>query len=357
MRRKSIIARLLAAAAVFALIAVGLAACGDGGGEGGANSESAESGPTPVRIGLPRADYYPMYVAQEQGLFEEAGLAPEFFLFDSGAPLLAALKSGSLDVITTGLGSMFAVGQGVDLTFLMWHINDSAAEGLIMSKDSGITSYKDLGKAKTLAAAQGTCANVNLYIAAQEAGVPYESLNTVNIPPPLYDSALRNGSIQGGIAWAPYAQKFEARGLGTIVAYDEEYNGVCPVTTSVRTEFLKKNPEVGDGLIKAQALALQKIEQNPQLAIDALARELELSPEVAKETFEQLEDNFPTFEKQLDPDSRESIVDPSGLAAQLNKATVALAETGDIPEPISQQELFDSIDASYMKKYMQDEQQ
>jgi NitT/TauT family transport system substrate-binding protein len=335
---------------------VGLAACGgNGGGNGNGGGENAESDLIPIRYGAPRADYYPLYVAREQGLFEEAGLAPEFFFFDSGAPLLAALKSGELDVITTGLGSMFAVGQGVDLTFLMWHIDDAAAEGLVMTNDSGITSYEELGKASTLAAAQGTCATVNLYLAAQEAGIPWESLNTVNIPPPLYDSAMRQGSIQGGIAWAPFGQQLEARGVGEIVAFDETYGGVCPVTTSVRTDFLNENPDVGTRLVKVQDLARQKIEQNPQLAIDALVRELKLSPEVAKETFEQLETGFPTFEKQLDPSSPQSIVDPNGLAGQLHKASVALAETGNIPEPLSQQELFDRIDASYLEKYVQEE--
>lgn len=357
MRKKSSTARLLASAAVIALIAVGLAACSDNDGAGGgAGGESPESGPIPVRIGAPRADYYPLYVARDQGLFEEAGLAPEFFFFDSGAPLLAALKSGSLDVITTGLGSMFAVGQGVDLTFLMWHIDAAAGEGLVMSNGSGITSYEELGKAKTLAAAQGTCATVNLYLAAQKAGIPWEDLDTVNIPPPLYDSAMKKGSIQGGVAWAPFGQQLEERGGGKIVAYDETYGGVCPVTTSARTDFLKENPDVGTRLVKVQDLALQKIEQNPQLAIDALRKELKLSPEVAKEAFEQLQSDFPTFERQLDPASPQSIVDPKGLAGQLHKASVVLAETGNIPEPISQQELFDSIDASYMKKYEQERQ-
>src|SRR6185437_2647834 len=62
-----------------------------------------QSKPLKFNWGLPTADYYALYVAKDQGLFKEAGLAPEFFFFPSGAPLLAGLKSESLDVITTGL--------------------------------------------------------------------------------------------------------------------------------------------------------------------------------------------------------------------------------------------------------------
>ncbi len=349
-------ARRLAAAAAIALMGIGLGACGGDGGEREGAGQGADSRLIPIRIGVPRADYYPLYVARDQGLFEQAGLKPRFFFFTSGAPLLAALKSKSVDAINTGLGSMFALGQGVDLTFLMWHIDDAAGEGLVATPDSGITSFRDIAKAETLASATGTCANVNLYLGAQKAGVPWDSLKKVNVPPPLYDSAMKQGSIDGGIAWAPFGQQLEARGVAKIVNWDEDYDGVCPVTTAVRTEFLKENPEVGAGLIKAQDLALKQIERNPQLGIDALRKELKLSPEAAKASFDRLQAGFPTFEKQLDPSSEQSIVSPNGLAAQLHKATVALAATGSIPKPLSQQELFERIDSSYMKKHVEGEQ-
>ena len=40
------------------------------------------------------------------------GLEPNFY-FSRPAPLLAGLKSKSLDVITTGLATVFALGQNV----------------------------------------------------------------------------------------------------------------------------------------------------------------------------------------------------------------------------------------------------
>ena len=60
--------------------------------------------PLEINYGYTTADHVNIYVAQDLGLFEKAGLKPKFFAFPSGAPLLAGLKSESLDVVTAGLG-------------------------------------------------------------------------------------------------------------------------------------------------------------------------------------------------------------------------------------------------------------
>jgi len=67
-------------------------------------------GPLEINIGGPSAGYYTLYVAQELGLFEKQGLIPKFYWFTSGAPLLAGLKSKSIDVTTTGLSTVFCAG-------------------------------------------------------------------------------------------------------------------------------------------------------------------------------------------------------------------------------------------------------
>src|ERR1700675_3375915 len=63
--------------------------------------------------GIPTADHATVFVAQDLNLFEKAGLKPKFFYFQSGAPLLAGLKSESLDVVTAGLALTFALGQDI----------------------------------------------------------------------------------------------------------------------------------------------------------------------------------------------------------------------------------------------------
>src|SRR3546814_6813371 len=76
-----------------------------------------------------------------------------------------------------------------------------------MARDgSGVNSYKDIAKAKTIAAQPGTCSQVSLYIIAEKAGVKVSDLNVVNLAPPLFANAFASSrkSIDAAIGWAPY---------------------------------------------------------------------------------------------------------------------------------------------------------
>lgn len=306
--------------------------------------------------GAPTADYYVLYVANDLGLFKKHGLEPKFFWFPTGAPLLAGLKSESLDVFSTGLASAFALGQNIPIKLLFWEMDDAAGAGLVVSAKSGIKSYKDLPKAKTIGAASGTCAQVALGLIARKLNLKMTDFNVINIPPSLLANAFASGSIDAGLAWAPFAQALEERGH-KIVNYDADYgidNGICPVMTGGRTKFLEQNPEVGHKLVQINAEALEAIEKNPQLAIDALVKYLSVSPAVAKATYDRLCcSRRPTLEQQLDPNSPYSITSKDGgLVKKLQIATQVLAEAGTILAPLSAEAIAAAIDSSYVKKFV-----
>lgn len=327
-----------------------VAALGSAGSMGAAQAQE----PLKFNYGAPTADYYTLYVAKDQGIFQKHGLEPNFFWFASGAPLLAGLKSESLDVFTTGLASAFALGQKIPVKVLFWELDDAPAQGLVVNPKSGITSYKDLSKAKAIGTPSGTCAQVALGLMARKAGIKFSDLNVINIAPPLYANAFASGSIDAGVTWAPYLQSVAERG-NKIVSYDTDYDGICPVLTGARTKFLEQHPDVGLKLVQVAAEAQAMIEKNPQLAIDALIKYLQVSPTVAKATYDRLCcSNFPTFAQQVDPDSPYSLVSAEGgLANKLHTATQVLADAGTIPEPLSKAAITASIDASYVKKFVE----
>src|SRR5690242_468756 len=92
----------------------------------------------PVNIGLPVSNYWPAYVARDNKLFEQVGIEPHFYSFTSGAPLIAGMKSGSLDVAWTGLATLFMIGQGIPLTFVLVPLDSSSQMGLVVNPASGI---------------------------------------------------------------------------------------------------------------------------------------------------------------------------------------------------------------------------
>ena len=199
MNRKLAVAGLLAAVALVA-----------------GPSRVAAQAPLEFNYGYTTADHVNLYVAQDLNLFEKAGLKPKFFTFQSGAPLLAALKSDSLDVLTAGLGFAFALGQKIPLTMLFWNSNDSTGEGLVVDAKSGIKSFNDIGKATKIGAASGTCAQVALYLMAKKVGLDYGKFNVVNIPAPLFRNSFLSSSIDAGIAWSPYSVMLDAEGYKVV---------------------------------------------------------------------------------------------------------------------------------------------
>ena len=305
--------------------------------------------------GYPTVDHVNIYVAQDLGLFERAGLAPKFFTFASGAPLLAALKSDSLDVVTAGLGLAFAIGQGVPLKILFWTGNDANGEGLVVDPKSGIKSYRDIARAKKIGAATGTCAQVALYFLAKKAGTDYAKLDVVNISAPLLRNALLSQSVDAGIAWAPYSMDMGTEGYN-VVSWDPDYvplGGDCPRMTAVRAPFLHDHPDIASKLVQVDALASAAVARNPQLAIDALTKRLGLTPAVAKATFERIYLRRPTFAQQLDPASPYAMTSASGgLAGKLFETMQALADLKVIPAPVPMSTIAQAIDPSALKAFV-----
>lgn len=315
---------------------------------------AAAQAPIELNYGFTTADHVTLYVAQDLGLFEKAGLKPKFFTFPSGAPLLAGLKSESLDVVTAGLGLAFALGQKIPLSIVYVNSNDATGEGLVVNKNSPIKSWRDIGQAGKIGAASGTCAQVALYLMAQKAGVDAAKLNVVNLPAPLLRNSFMSNSIDAGIAWSPYSASLDAEGF-RVVSWDPEYTpgGVCPRMTAVRPDFLKKHPDAGVKLLEVERLAGDAVAKNPQVAIDALVKRLSLTPEVAKAAVERVYMQRPTLMDQLDPKNAHSLVSKEGLVGKLNLAVDVLHKTKTIPEPIPASAIEQAVDASHLKRFME----
>lgn len=307
--------------------------------------------------GLPAANHATVFVAQDLGLFEKAGLKPKFFFFQSGAPLLAGLKSESLDVVTAGLALAFAIGQNIPLKMIFWEANSATSEGLVVDPKSEVKSYKDLAKAKKIGAATGTCAQVALYLMAKKAGIEYSKLDVVNIPAPLFRNAFMSRSIDAGVAWPPFSLQLQQEGY-PVASFDEEYTppgGVCPGMTAVRPSYIKQHPDIGVKLLQVEAMAREAIAKNPQVGIDAYVKRLQLSPEVAKATLERecCGRGIPSFAEQLDPNSPYSMTSKEGgLVGKFRLASEALVAAKAIAEPIPLSAIQDAVDPSHLREYM-----
>lgn len=313
-----------------------------------------DEGAIPINIGLPLSNYWPAYVARDLKLYEQAGLQPSYFGFTTGAPLIAGMKSGSLDVAWTGLATLFMLGQGIPLKFILVPIDHSSQMGLVVNPASGITSYKDLAKARAIGAPTATCGEVSAILAAKAAGIPRSSLKLSNLAPNLLQGALQQGQIDAAFIWGPWPFVIRDNAGGKIVNWDKDFmpqGGVCLVTIAVRPEFLDKHPAAGCRLVKAHALALKSARDNPELAMKTVEKALGISHAIAKESYDTLA--VPSIEAQVDPKSPWSMTNKDGgLAQKLFVAGEALYETKTFTRPLTKDQIWESIDARYIREYL-----
>lgn len=306
----------------------------------------------PINYAGPTSGYYHVYVAAELGLFQKYGLEPHFIWMTSGAPLLAALKSKSVDIVSVGgAPTVFALDQQIPLKVLFWELDNSQGEGLVVAKDSKITSWRDIGVAKAIGGATGTCAQLNLAVIAKKLDITFKSLNIINIAPPLFANAFSSGSIDAGLSWAPHSLNLSNMGY-RVVSWDPDYGGVCPSIVAARTDFVQKHPDVPVKLAKIQAEARAAIEKDPMLAIKSLMKTMSLSEEIAKAFYDRhCCSKMPTFAQQLSSDTPWSMVHPEGgLAKQLHTSSQLLFEVGTLRAPLSWEVIRDAIDPSYLRK-------
>lgn len=309
--------------------------------------------PIPINIGLPNSNYWPAYVARELKLFEKAGFKPSFYVFQSGAPLIAGMKSGSLDLAWTGLATLFMVAQDIPLTYIYTPLDSSSQEGLVVHPESGIGSYRDIAKSKSIGAPTATCAQIAVVLAARKAGVPLSSLRVANLSPNLLQSALQNGQIDSTFIWGPWSLQLRDAGY-KIVNWDADYEpggGVCATNVAARPEFLRTNPEAGCKLVKVHALTLEAAKRDPEVAIRSLEQTLGLARDIAKQTYETLA--IPSLESQLDPDGPWSLTaEKGGLAGKLSVAAEALHEAKIFDKLLGPEQIRNAIDARYVRQYL-----
>lgn len=94
---RKIFSVFVAAALAVSCTCVGLVGCSRQDSQPG--SQGTKAGATSVRIGtMPTEDILPMWVAEQEGLFSEAGLSAQILTFDSAQALSAAITAGEVDM-------------------------------------------------------------------------------------------------------------------------------------------------------------------------------------------------------------------------------------------------------------------
>ncbi|MGO2110784.1 MAG: ABC transporter substrate-binding protein [Pseudoclavibacter sp.] len=193
--------RALAASAA-GLLALGLVACSDAGGGDGAQD---------LTLGvIPVTDIGPVFMAQRDGAFDEAGFTVTLQQAGSSTEIIQAMQSGQVQIGYGGsTGAFQAVENGVDLVVIAAAsaTPDDPEQGindLLVTADSDLESAKDL-EGKTVAVnAPGGYTQLLADIAITEDGGDPSKVDYVQMGVPDQPAALLSGAIDAFVAGEPF---------------------------------------------------------------------------------------------------------------------------------------------------------
>jgi len=276
-------------------------------------SDSSSQLPEKIRIGY-QAIPNPELLAKALDLTTEAfpNTKIEYISFDSGRDVNTALAANAIDF--GQLGSVPAsVGIAQGLKYQVYFIHDviGAAEALIAKE--GITDIAGL-KGKKVATPFGSTAHFSLEALLQLENIPQKDLQIIDLQPPDIVAAWTRGDIDGSYVWQPHLGKLEQTG-GTILitSADLAKKGIVTADLGVVTqEFATKYPDAVKKYVAVLNEAVRIYREDPDKAIAALAKELNITPEETASSVKQL--LWLDSTEQKDPQYLGSTSQPGGLS-------------------------------------------
>lgn len=243
---------LVVAAAALAALTLTSCAGGDGPADTSSNAPLSAEILLPYPPALPATA--PLTVAQEKGMFKDAGIEVTYSVADGSGYLSQQLVAGNTDfALMSAADAVVAFSKRDDVRALFCH-QVSNIYRVAATADSGVTEISELeGKALGFTeTGGGEYQLVNSAIA--EAGlVPNESITLVPVggAGPQSLTALQDGTIQAYASSFPDFAVLAAEGIEWVDITPEKYAnvpGACLITTE---EVLA----TADGLAAAKAIA------------------------------------------------------------------------------------------------------
>jgi len=253
----------------------------------------APSGPVTIRVGvLPILDALPMYVAQAEGDFAEAGVTVTFVPVASAAERDQLMQTGEIDAMINDLVSTMLYNQNGRQIVIVRMARTATAEDpqyrILVSKDSGLSTPADLAGVP-IGISEGTViAYVTERLLTAE-GLAPEDIATVAVPKIADRMALLDsGELQAATLPDPLSSLALQSGARLILddtAHPEYGNSVI----SFRAAFVDESPRAVRSFLAALEKAVDAVNAD-KTRWNSLLTEQQLVPAPLLESYE-----VPTF--------------------------------------------------------------
>jgi NitT/TauT family transport system substrate-binding protein len=215
---------------------------------------------------LPILDALPMYVAEAQGYFKEAGINVEFVPVASANERDQVMQSGQVDGMINDLTSTVLYNKDAQKIAVVRFARTASADkpqfSLLTAKDSGITTPDQL-QGVEIGISQGTVIDYLTQRILENAGLATADIKTINVPAiPDRLQLLNEGKLKAAVLPEPAATLAEQGGAIRVID-DSSLPSVGTSEISFSTNALKSKPETVKKFLAAIEKATADVNSEP----------------------------------------------------------------------------------------------
>lgn len=269
-----------------------MSACGsDDGGDDAAGE--------PIKIGFSAwPGWFPWQVAEEAGIFDEAGVNVELVYFEGYLDSINALAAGQLDGNSQTLSDTLAsIAAGSDQKIVLVNDNSTGNDQIIVT--SGINTVADL-KGKKVGVEVGVVDHFLLAQGLRKAGMTTDDVEIVPLETGAAAAAFAAGQLDAVGAFAPFTTTALERSGSKVLFSSKDFPGAIPDNLALTAGLIENRPEDVQKLINAWFMTLDYIDANPDKALEIMAKKAGVSVAEYREydagtTIFTLEQNLTAF--------------------------------------------------------------
>ncbi|MFD1348142.1 ABC transporter substrate-binding protein [Oceanobacillus caeni] len=323
----------------YILLSIGLliflSACGTGG-------------TSKINIGeVTRSVFYtPMYVAVEEGFFEEEGLEIDLQTTWGGDTTMTTLLSDGIDIALVGAEtSIYVYAQdSKDYAINFAQLTQTDGTFLVAKEEKPDFTWEDLRGENFLGQRVGGMPQmVGEYVLKKHGVDPHadvnldQSVDFANIP-----SAFASGDYEYVQLFEPTASVFEREGTGHIVASFGEESGTVPYTGFMaKQSYMDKNEETVLKFTKALYKAQAWVQETDAMTLAEI-----VSPYFEDTDIELLASSIERYKNQ-DSFATDPLLDKE----EWEQLKTIMDEAGELPEDVPYEEL---VNTEFAEKVIND---
>ena len=199
----------------------------------------------------------------------------------TGPPMINAMLADKMQIGTMGdMPSLVLTTKGkiadLRLVAVTMFSNGQNCNKLLVAKNAPqFADYKEAMKwmsGKPFAYHKGTCSNRSTESIIAKGG--FKPSEILSMPIEVIASNFEAGKLSAGIMWEPHARRQVELGNARYAVTGAPWHEQDANFTSMRQDFIERNPEAAAGWLKAEIEALRFLLDNPRESVKIIAGEL-----------------------------------------------------------------------------------